>query len=54
MKVKGYIICDPEIRHHEIHPGDEYVILASDGIWDMFSNQQVPCPPWNNINQFRV
>lgn len=44
MKVKGYIICDPEIRHHEIQPGDEYVILASDGIWDIFSNQQVLNP----------
>eukprot|EP00285_Hemiselmis_virescens_P009965 CAMPEP_0173399936 /NCGR_PEP_ID=MMETSP1356-20130122/46397_1 /TAXON_ID=77927 ORGANISM="Hemiselmis virescens, Strain PCC157" /NCGR_SAMPLE_ID=MMETSP1356 /ASSEMBLY_ACC=CAM_ASM_000847 /LENGTH=400 /DNA_ID=CAMNT_0014359753 /DNA_START=238 /DNA_END=1437 /DNA_ORIENTATION=+ len=40
MKVKNYITCEPEMTHHEIQPGDEYVILASDGLWDVISNQQ--------------
>lgn len=41
MKVKAYITAEPEITHRDIQPGDEYVILATDGLWDVLSNQQV-------------
>ena len=31
----------PEVRSLRLEPGDEFLILACDGIWDVLSNQQV-------------
>lgn len=31
----------PEVRHLPLEPGDEFLILACDGIWDVLSNQGV-------------
>lgn len=33
------MIAIPEISHHKITPDDEFVILASDGIWEAVSSQ---------------
>ncbi len=34
----------PEVRSLRLEPGDEFLILACDGIWDVLSNQQArPC-----------
>jgi len=30
----------PQIRRLALEPGDEFLILACDGIWDVLSNQQ--------------
>lgn len=30
----------PEVREHIIRPGDQFLILASDGLWDVFSNER--------------
>jgi serine/threonine protein phosphatase PrpC len=35
------VTCDPEIRHFTLEQGDEFIVLACDGIWDMLNNQQV-------------
>lgn len=35
------ITAMPEIRSLELHSGDEFLVLACDGIWDVLSNQQV-------------
>ncbi len=40
MKVKSYITAEPEMVHRDIQPGDQYVVLATDGLWDVMSNQQ--------------
>lgn len=37
---KPYVICDPEIRIEELTPKDEFIILASDGLWDVFTDQR--------------
>ena len=29
-----------QIRRLELEPGDEFLLLACDGIWDVLSNQQ--------------
>ena len=31
------LIPDPECRLHDIGPGDEFLVLASDGLWDVVS-----------------
>jgi protein phosphatase 2C len=38
--LKPYVICDPEVRVMERKDGeDEFLILASDGLWDVVSNE---------------
>mmetsp|Transcript_19504 Transcript_19504/g.27388 ORF Transcript_19504/g.27388 Transcript_19504/m.27388 type:complete len:377 (+) Transcript_19504:293-1423(+) len=36
-----YISADPEIQHHVIDPSkDEFILLASDGLWDYMDNEE--------------
>ncbi|KAI8445328.1 protein phosphatase, partial [Phakopsora pachyrhizi] len=35
------VTADPEIITHEISSEDEFLVLACDGIWDVFSSQEV-------------
>ncbi|KAL5209387.1 hypothetical protein ABZP36_005010 [Zizania latifolia] len=38
--LKPYVICDPEVRVMERKDGeDEFLILASDGLWDVVNNE---------------
>ncbi|CAM9860660.1 unnamed protein product [Chrysoparadoxa australica] len=37
-----YVSAEPEITVHSIEPGrDAFVVIASDGVWDMMSNEEV-------------
>jgi serine/threonine protein phosphatase PrpC len=38
-RLKKYISAVPEIRTRPLQPGDDYLILASDGVWDVLSSQ---------------
>ena len=38
------VIAVPEVRHLRLEEGDEFLILACDGIWDVLSNQEVRLP----------
>ena len=38
------VIAVPEVRHLRLEEGDEFLILACDGIWDVLSNQEVHLP----------
>lgn len=31
----------PEVRKEVLQPGDEFILLACDGIWDVLTNQEV-------------
>ena len=31
----------PEVRTQQLQPGDEFLLLACDGIWDVLTNQEV-------------
>ena len=37
---EGPLICTPDIRRHSIEPSDEFLIIASDGIWDVLTSQE--------------
>lgn len=36
-----YLTCKPDITHHVLNGSDRFLILATDGLWDMLSPQQV-------------
>lgn len=36
-----YITCDPEIIAFDISDADDFIVMASDGIWDELDNQDV-------------
>jgi serine/threonine protein phosphatase PrpC len=40
-ELKKVVSAEPEIRHRTLTEGDDYLVLASDGIWDVLSNQIV-------------
>ncbi|KAK8686537.1 hypothetical protein V6N13_125561 [Hibiscus sabdariffa] len=37
--LKPFVICKPEVTVRELTNRDEFVILASDGLWDVISNE---------------
>ncbi|RZC51718.1 hypothetical protein C5167_020141 [Papaver somniferum] len=42
FELKDYgVIAIPQISHHHLNINDKFVVLASDGVWDVLSNQQV-------------
>ncbi|KAL3667906.1 hypothetical protein V7S43_006784 [Phytophthora oleae] len=49
------VIADPEVTVHELHREDEYVVMASDGLWDVLTNEQVASyirnNPWLNVQE---
>lgn len=36
-----YLSCSPSLRHHKLHPRDQFLILSSDGLYQYLSNQEV-------------
>ncbi len=41
--LKRYVIATPDLRDEVLSSEDEFLILASDGLWDVMSNQVLPC-----------
>ncbi|XP_060211269.1 probable protein phosphatase 2C 72 [Lycium barbarum] len=40
--LKNYgIISKPDVSYHHISPHDQFLVLATDGVWDVLSNDQV-------------
>jgi len=38
-RLKKYVVADPEIKSRAIDENDDFFILATDGVWDVFSSQ---------------
>lgn len=36
-----YLTARPEVRHHVLTPRDRFMVMATDGLWDMMSPMQV-------------
>jgi serine/threonine protein phosphatase PrpC len=34
------VIPDPDIQEHRLTPDDKFLIIASDGIWELISNEK--------------
>ena len=47
------VTAEPDIVRRELQEGDEYVILASDGVWDKLSNQNAMGVVRDSIAQCR-
>jgi protein phosphatase 1L len=39
-RLKKFVSADPEIKSRVLTAGDGYLILASDGVWDVFTSQE--------------
>lgn len=35
------LISEPEIKHIELKPGDRFIVIGSDGLWDVMSSAEV-------------
>jgi protein phosphatase 1L len=38
--LKRWVIAEPDIEEIVLEEGDEFILLASDGLWDVFSSQE--------------
>ena len=38
------ITAEPDVCRVQLQPGDRFLLLACDGVWDVLTNQEV-CPP---------
>ncbi|XP_041417145.1 pyruvate dehydrogenase [acetyl-transferring]-phosphatase 2, mitochondrial-like isoform X2 [Xenopus laevis] len=36
-----YLSAEPEVTYHKLRPQDKFLIMASDGLWDMLESEQV-------------
>ena len=41
VPLQPFVTCEPEIIEREIGSEDAYLVLGSDGIWDVLQNEQV-------------
>jgi len=41
VTLQPYVTCEPEILEKQIDIDDEYLVLASDGLWDVLRNEEV-------------
>lgn len=49
FRLKDYgVIAVPEVSHHRITSKDRFLVLASDGVWDMLTNDEVVSLIWNS------
>ena len=40
-KSPPYLTCRPEVVHHRLTPKDKFLVIGSDGLWDMMTPMQV-------------
>jgi len=41
LKTPPYLTAEPDVFHYKLEANDEFIVLASDGLWDMLSNEDV-------------
>lgn len=32
--------CEPDVTRHRLTPDDKFILLASDGLWDVLTDQE--------------
>ncbi|XP_021739060.1 probable protein phosphatase 2C 72 [Chenopodium quinoa] len=52
FNMKSYgLIAIPEVSHHRLNSEDHFLVLASDGVWDVLSNEEVVSVVWSAENK---
>ncbi|XP_021749774.1 probable protein phosphatase 2C 72 [Chenopodium quinoa] len=52
FNMKSYgLIAIPEVFHHRLNSEDHFLVLASDGVWDVLSNEEVVSAVWSAENR---
>ncbi|ETV92997.1 hypothetical protein H310_12835 [Aphanomyces invadans] len=41
LPLKRYIVAEPDVTRYMLQGSDEYIVMATDGLWDVFSNDAV-------------
>ncbi|KAL7746810.1 hypothetical protein RI367_007856 [Sorochytrium milnesiophthora] len=41
LKTPPYVIAKPEVIHHRLTDRDQFMVVATDGLWEVLSNEQV-------------
>ncbi|OQR93044.1 protein phosphatase 2C [Achlya hypogyna] len=41
IALKRYIVAEPEVTVHQLQEHDAFIVIATDGLWDVFSNEAV-------------
>lgn len=55
QEIKSFVICEPEIREVTLNPEeDEFVILASDGLYDRATSQEAVTLVRNKLMGFNL
>ena len=49
--LKPALTAQPEVRWHQLTSEDEFVVLASDGLWDKLSNQEAVGLVYDTVKQ---
>lgn len=49
--MKPYVTCEPEMAEKDLARDDEYLVLASDGLWDVLKNDEVGKLVYNAANK---
>ncbi|KAJ6946844.1 protein phosphatase 2C 29-like [Populus alba x Populus x berolinensis] len=47
-----YISCSPSLRHHQLCPRDQFLVLSSDGLYQYLTNQEVVSHVESFMEQF--
>lgn len=54
LEIKNFIISEPEVREIQIDPReDEFIVLASDGLYDRYSSQEVVDSVSQKLSKFQ-
>ena len=40
-KTPPYLTAEPEVTYHHLTPRDKFLVIGSDGLWDMMTPMQV-------------
>ncbi|XP_078177239.1 protein phosphatase 2C family protein [Carex rostrata] len=48
------VICTPQVVYHRITDRDLFIVLASDGVWDVLRNEQVVSTVYNTKNKLEA
>ena len=49
--LKPAVTAQPAVTQHQLSPKDEFVVLASDGLWDKLSNEEAVGLVYDTVKQ---